>query len=131
MKGFRDRNAEITARINVTPEHRAAVDRLVEATYAEERAYQMHLAAVRQAGHLTQVELARRLGVGQGNVSRLENRPDMLYSTLLAYLQAAGAQDVALTATVAGQRIEVVLDALTANHGAPAADPEPSSADVA
>ncbi|MCL2850102.1 MAG: helix-turn-helix domain-containing protein [Micrococcales bacterium] len=131
MKGFVDRSAEITERINATPERRAAVERIIEATYAAERVYQMHLAAVRQAGHLTQVELARRLGVGQGNVSRLENRPDMLYSTLLAYLHAAGAQDIALTATVAGQRIEVVLDAITTANHDPNTEADASSVEAA
>jgi hypothetical protein len=40
---------------------------------------------------LTQVEVARRLAVGQAAVSRMENRGDMLLSTLYDYLTATGA----------------------------------------
>ena len=77
---------------------------------AEDHAYRLSLAAIRRAGELTQVELARMLGVTQGVVSRTENRTDLLYSTLVAYLRAAGVEDVALTGTIGGRRIEVVLE---------------------
>jgi len=73
----------------------------------------MGLAAVREAGAQTQAEIARRLGKPQSTVSRTEHAPDMLYSTLLAYLEAAGARDVALVASVGGHRVEIALDAAT------------------
>jgi hypothetical protein len=38
---------------------------------------------------MTQVEVARKLGVGRGVVSRLEHRDDMLLSTLYDYLMAS------------------------------------------
>ena len=60
-----------------------------------DRAYRMHLAAIREAGHQTQAEIARRLGKPRGNIARTEHSTDMLYSTLLSYLEAAGASDVA------------------------------------
>jgi transcriptional regulator with XRE-family HTH domain len=75
----------------------------------EDREYKMGLAAIREAGHQTQTELARKLGKPQANVSRTERAGDMLYSTLLAYLEAASATDVALVATVGGHRVEVAL----------------------
>jgi transcriptional regulator with XRE-family HTH domain len=40
----------------------------------------MNLAMIRKAAQMTQVEVARKLGVGQGVVSRLEHRDDMLLS---------------------------------------------------
>jgi DNA-binding transcriptional regulator YiaG len=63
----------------------------VRADMAEaDRTYAMGLAALRQAAELTQVELARRLGVTQAAISRMEQPHDLLLSTLNAYLQAIG-----------------------------------------
>lgn len=63
----------------------------VRAGMAEaDRTYAMGLAALRQAAELTQVELARRMGVTQAAISRMEQPHDLLLSTLNAYLQAIG-----------------------------------------
>ena len=63
----------------------------VRADMAEaDRTYVMGLAALRQAAELTQVELARRMGVTQAAISRMEQPYDLLLSTLNAYLQAIG-----------------------------------------
>ena len=48
------------------------------------------LPAIRRAAGVTQVELAERLGVGQGQVSRTEHQTDLLLSSLTAYLRALG-----------------------------------------
>lgn len=45
---------------------------------------------LRQSVKRTQVELASSLGVGQDTVSRLEQRGDMLISTLKRYVEAMG-----------------------------------------
>ncbi|MFM9921319.1 helix-turn-helix domain-containing protein [Lacisediminihabitans sp. H27-G8] len=79
----------------------------------EDRTYAMSLAMVREAGKLTQVELADRLHVTQGAVSRLESRGDALLSTLHKYLEAAGAVHTRLIVTVNGQDVELDLSALT------------------
>jgi len=47
---------------------------------------------LRQAVHRTQEELASSLGVGQDTISRLEQRSDMLISTLKRYVKAMGGQ---------------------------------------
>jgi transcriptional regulator with XRE-family HTH domain len=47
-----------------------------------DRVYAMNLAMIRKAAQMTQVEVARKLGVGQGAARRLERRDDMLLSTL-------------------------------------------------
>jgi DNA-binding XRE family transcriptional regulator len=63
----------------------------VHADMAEaDRTHAMGLAALRQAAELTQVELARRLGVTQAAISRIEQPHDLLLSTLNAYLAAIG-----------------------------------------
>jgi transcriptional regulator with XRE-family HTH domain len=59
------------------------------------------LAAIRHAAQVTQVQLAERLGVGQGQVSRTERQADLLLSTLVAYLRALGV-DAELIVTVPG-----------------------------
>jgi len=56
-----------------------------------DRTYAMGLAALRQAAELTQVELARRMGVTQA-AGRMEQPHDLLLSTLNAYLEAVGGQ---------------------------------------
>jgi len=77
-----------------------------------DRAYAMNLAMVRKAAQLTQAEVARKLGVGQAAVSRLEGREDMLLSTLYDYLTATGADSASIVVTVHGRRIELDLGSL-------------------
>ncbi|MBO0607641.1 helix-turn-helix domain-containing protein [Myceligenerans salitolerans] len=106
--GFTPRNERISRPMD--PETEALVTQVTAEAEAEERAYRMSLAAVRSAAVLTQEEIARRLGVKQAAVSRMESRDNLLYKTLVAYLHAAGADDVKLTATLAGRRVEIDLD---------------------
>ena len=77
-----------------------------------DRAYAMNLAMVRKAAQLTQAEVARKLGVGQAAISRLEGREDMLLSTLYDYLTATGADTASIVVSVRGRRIELDLKAL-------------------
>jgi DNA-binding transcriptional regulator YiaG len=74
-----------------------------------DRVYAMNLAMIRKAAQMTQVEVARKLGVGQGVVSRLEHRDDMLLSTLYDYLMATGAEGASIVVVVHGHRIELDL----------------------
>jgi serine kinase of HPr protein (carbohydrate metabolism regulator) len=110
IEGFVDRTEEINRRIEaMSTEDREYIGEMKSRMAEEDRIYKMHLATVREAGHQTQAELARRLRRSTPNVSRTERATDMLYSTLLAYLEAAGAKDVSLTATVGGKRVEIAL----------------------
>ncbi len=77
-----------------------------------DRVYAMNLAMIRKAAQMTQVEVARKLGVGQGVVSRLEHRDDMLLSTLYDYLMATGAEGAGIVVIVNGHRIELDLGRL-------------------
>ena len=74
-----------------------------------DRVYAMNLAMIRKAAQMTQVEVARKLGVGQGAISRLEKRGDMLLSTLYDYLTATGADSAGIVVTIHGYKIELDL----------------------
>jgi DNA-binding XRE family transcriptional regulator len=113
-------NDELDEIINATPERAAAVAEIHAEIDDADRAYRMNLAALRSAAHYTQEEIAQRLGMSQSAVSRAEKRGDMLYSTLLSYLRAAGAEDPTLVVTMHGKRIEIDL-ATAAEHETPAA----------
>ena len=62
----------------------------VEARAAELIAEEMTLRELRHARKLTQVKLAKTLGVTQDSVSRLEKRSDLLLSTLRKTVEALG-----------------------------------------
>lgn len=83
-----------------------------------DRIYAMNLAMIRKAAQMTQTEVARKLGVGQAAVSRLESREDMLLSTLYDYLTATGADAASIVVTVHGQRIELDLGTIRTTHTA-------------
>jgi transcriptional regulator with XRE-family HTH domain len=52
----------------------------------------MALAELREARKLTQRNLARTLGVGQGAVSKIEKRTDMYLSSVESSIKAMGGQ---------------------------------------
>ena len=68
------------------PAERGQVEAMAAAFIAEE----MTLCELRKARHLTQVSVARELGVSQDAVSRLEQRSDLLLSTLRRTVEAMG-----------------------------------------
>lgn len=62
----------------------------VEARAAELIAEEMTLRELRHARKLTQVKMAKKLGVTQDGISRLEKRSDLLLSTLRKSVEAMG-----------------------------------------
>jgi DNA-binding transcriptional regulator YiaG len=62
----------------------------VEARAAQLVAEEMSLRELRRAHKLTQERVAETLGIGQDQVSRLEQRSDLLLSTLRSYVEAMG-----------------------------------------
>lgn len=62
----------------------------VEARVAELIAEEMTLRDLRHARKLTQVGMAKKLGITQDSVSRLEKRSDLLLSTLRKTVEAMG-----------------------------------------
>ena len=53
-------------------------------------AEEMTLRDLRKARNQTQARVAKELGINQENVSRLEQRSDLLLSTLSGYVEAMG-----------------------------------------
>ena len=86
----------------MSPQARARVDARVRQTLAS-----MPLAEIRKAVGLTQAELAGKLDVAQGSVSKIENAADMYLTTLRKYVEALGGE-LHLTASFAdGRRMEI------------------------
>lgn len=71
---------------NMSPARRRKIDARAAELVAEE----MSLRDLRQALTLTQQRMAKTLGIGQDGVSRLEQRSDLLLSTLRSYVEAMG-----------------------------------------
>src|SRR5258708_3306786 len=89
----------------------------VEARAAELVAEEMTLRELRHARKLTQVRMAKTLGITQDSVSRLEKRSDLLLSTLRKTVQAMGG-NLSLVAEFP-DRAPVVLSGIAEG------DPEP------
>jgi transcriptional regulator with XRE-family HTH domain len=64
----------------------------VEARAADLIAEEMTLQELRKARKLTQVRMAKSLGITQDSVSRLEKRSDLLLSTLRKAVEALGGE---------------------------------------
>jgi DNA-binding XRE family transcriptional regulator len=103
-------------RLLASPQVAADVADANAAAEEMDRVYAMNLAMIRKAAQMTQVEVAKKLGVGQAAVSRLESREDMLLSTLYDYLTATGADAASIIVIVHGQRIELDLGTIRTHH---------------
>ena len=86
----------------MSPEAQKRVERRANAEYQA-----LALAELREAQDLTQVELAEKLGIDQGAVSKIERRTDMYLSTLRNVIQAMGGQ-LELTACFPTGRVQVL-----------------------
>jgi DNA-binding XRE family transcriptional regulator len=89
----------------------------VEARAAELIAEEMTLRQLRKARKLTQVRVAKTLGITQDSVSRLEKRSDLLLSTLRKTVEAMGGR-LSLVAEFS-DRAPVVLSGIAGD------DPKP------
>jgi transcriptional regulator with XRE-family HTH domain len=79
-KTLREKLAELS------PEDRKEVEQLTSELIASEMTRQ----ELRQARKITQKQIAECLRIDQGNVSRIEQRTDLMLSTLRKYVQAMG-----------------------------------------
>jgi transcriptional regulator with XRE-family HTH domain len=70
----------------LSPERRAKVAARTAELIAEEKS----LSELRRARSLTQRSLAKKLGIGQESISKLESRSDLMLSTLRNYVEAMG-----------------------------------------
>ncbi len=78
---------QFLADAGVSSERQAASERRARAMIAT-----MKLGELRKARTLTQQEVAAELGISQASVSELENRADMLISTLRRFIAASGGE---------------------------------------
>ena len=76
------------AAVLANPAAKAAYDRTTERIHARARV----LREIRKARELTQAELGQLLGMDQSEVSRLEQRTDLLLSTLRRFVAATGGE---------------------------------------
>lgn len=70
----------------LSPERRKRIEDRAAELIAEE----LTLRKLRRARKLTQVRMAKALGIGQDSVSKLEKRTDLLISTLRRSIRAMG-----------------------------------------
>ena len=89
----------------------------VEARAAQLIAEEMTLRELRRARKLTQVRVAKKLGITQDSVSRLEKRSDLLLSTLRKTVEAMGG-NLSLVAEFP-DRAPVVLSGIAEDDPAP------------
>lgn len=73
-------------RKDMSPARRKKISKRAQELLAEE----MTLSELRKAHKLTQQRLAKNLGIGQDQISKLEQRSDLLLSTLRNYIEAMG-----------------------------------------
>ena len=97
----------------LSPAERKKVEDRATEIIAEE----MSLRDLRKARKLTQARVAKRLGITQDSVSRLEKRSDLLLSTLRKTVRAMGG-DVRIIAEFP-DRAPVVLAELSENDAPP------------
>ncbi|HTU54640.1 MAG TPA: helix-turn-helix transcriptional regulator [Acetobacteraceae bacterium] len=100
--------------------------RKVEARAVESIAEKMSLRDLRKVLGKTQVAVAKKLGMKQENVSRVERRADVLISTLDLYLKALGGR-LRLVAEIKG-RVPVELTGFAALKERPARKAKASKA---
>ncbi|MGI8825715.1 MAG: XRE family transcriptional regulator [Chloroflexota bacterium] len=76
---------ELAEQVLAEPSARQEVDEYKRAMYAA-----IDIARARDLRHRSQAEVAREMGVTQGNISRLERQDDLYVSTLRHYVAALG-----------------------------------------
>lgn len=115
------RNLEEITR-SLSPARRNRVEKRAAELIAEE----LTLQELRKARKITQVKMAKKLGMKQDGISRLENRSDMLLSTLRKVIQGMGG-DLSIVAVfpdrkpvklagIGGQNLEEPLSTVTGRH---------------
>jgi transcriptional regulator with XRE-family HTH domain len=70
----------------LTPSQAAKVEEMARDLIAEEKS----LRQIRETRHMKQAELAAKLGMNQGDLSKFERRTDVYLSSLREYVEAMG-----------------------------------------
>ncbi len=94
----------------------AAYDRVVELLLSQTRTIPgLTLPKIRESRGLSQTDIAQRLQINQGAVSRLERRDDMLVGTLRNLISAMGGQ-FKLIAEFPDRCIDIQIEQLLNGH---------------
>jgi len=110
---------QVVAEDESDPAYLAEVESAAVRQQRAHDAYHASLSGLRMAQALTQVQLARALGITQAEVSRIEHQADLLLSTLASYVTAAGGSLQLLVEFADRDPIVIDIDAL-AQHPAAA-----------
>lgn len=70
----------------LSPERRARIDAETDRLYYEYKTLQ----ELRKARELTQIEIAKALNIRQASVAQMEERSDLMTSTLRGYIESMG-----------------------------------------
>jgi DNA-binding XRE family transcriptional regulator len=98
----------------------AVYDRVVELLLSQTRTVPGRtLQQIRDSRHLSQAELAQKLKINQGAVSRMERRGDMLVGTLRNLITAMGGE-LQLLARFPDHTVEIQIDQLLNGDALPA-----------
>jgi len=81
---------ELRGTLQARPDHGQLQAEASRQLAREDAAYFRTLGEVRRARALTQAELARKLGLAQASVSKVEGQADLYLSTLRRYIEAMG-----------------------------------------
>src|SRR5665213_2352953 len=98
----------------------------IEARAVELIAEELSLRDLRKAHAMTQTDMAEALGVGQDGVSRIEQRSDLLISTLRSYVEAMGGH-LHLVATFPDRPAVHLVGLVGMDEAAPTAVRRPAS----
>src|SRR5215467_6439387 len=90
LSGKREEVTTMTNLERIRKELSPARRKKVEARAAQLIAEEMTLQELRHARKLTQVRMAKALGIGQDGVSKIEKRADLMISTLRKTVEAMG-----------------------------------------
>src|SRR5215470_114540 len=84
--------SELRAAIAADPIRAERLRHVTEAVDQSYESYQLNLKQLRQARKLTQVQIAKVLGISQPEISRIERQTDVYLSTLESYVAAMGGE---------------------------------------
>lgn len=93
----------LIAEMSDATDARAGAARVLEEIAGAQAEHALGLQLLRAAFGLTQIELARALGISQANVAQTEQRGDMLVSTLRRYVETITGGELRLLVTVPGR----------------------------
>lgn len=105
---IKDRGGEALKRLKTDPKMSKEIAAMRKEWKELDRKYLENIPAIRKAAELTQSEVAKKLGMAQAGVSRLESQGDMMLSTLGKYLLAVG-ENPRLIVCINGEDFEVDL----------------------